>query len=105
MLAPSPLSSQGVVHSLGVVVCYSDYFSIHSCDCSDYSYCVSIPSLDSDSNFGICSDMHCLHTALAIVYSNDLHIGPALMSFSLTDTPLYCAIHRKIHKFPTDFSE
>ena len=36
VLALSLLSSQGVVHSLGVVACYSDYSSIHSYDFYDY---------------------------------------------------------------------
>ena len=85
MLAPSLLSSQGEVHSLRVVSCYSDYSSIHSSDCSDYSDCLSIPGLDSDS--GICSDMHCLHTALAVVDYVDSHIRLALLSSALTNTP------------------
>ena len=67
VLAPSLLSSQGVVHSLGVMACYSDYSSIHSSNCSRYSDCLSIPHLDSDSDFGKCSDMNCLYTALAFV--------------------------------------
>ena len=87
VLAPSLLSSQEVVHSLGVVACYYDYSSIHSSDCSDYSDYLSIPSLDSDSDSSICSDMHCLYTALVVIDSADSHIGPALLSFALTDTP------------------
>ena len=87
VLAPSLLSSQGVVHSLGVVACYSDYSSIHSSDCSDYSNYHSISNLHSDSDSGICSDMHCPHIALAVVDSTDSHIRPALLSFALTDTP------------------
>ena len=87
VLAPSLLFSQGVVHSLGVVACCSDYSSIHSSDCSDYSDCLSIPDLHSDSDSGICSDMHCPHTALVVVDSADSHIGPALLSSALTDTP------------------
>ena len=87
VLAPSLLSSQGVVHSLGVVACYSDYSSIHSSNCSDYSNCLSISELDSDSDSGICSDMHYPHTALVMVDSTDSHIGPALLSSALTDTP------------------
>ena len=89
VLAQSLLSSQGVVHSLGVVACYSDYASIHSSNCSDYFDCLSIPSLDYDSDYDsiICSDMHCLHTALAVIDSADSHIGLALLSFSLTNTP------------------
>ena len=87
VLAPSLLSSQGVVHSLGVVACYSDYFSIHSSNCSGYYDCLSIPGLDSDSDFGICSNIHCLHTALIVVDFADSHIGPALLSFALTNTP------------------
>ena len=83
MLALSLLSSQGVVHSLGVVACYSNYSSIHSYDYSDYSDCLSIPGLDS----GICSDMHCLHTALVVFDYADSHIRPALLSSTLTDTP------------------
>ena len=57
VLAPRLLSSQGVVHSLGVVACYSDYSSIHSSNCSDYSDCLPIPDLHSDSDSGICSDI------------------------------------------------
>ena len=89
VLAPSLLSSQEVVHSLGVVACYYDYYSIHSSDCSDYSDYLSIPGLDYDydSDSSICSDMHCLHTALVVINSADSHIGPALLSFALTDTP------------------
>ena len=86
VLAPSLLSSQGVVHSLGVVASYSDYSSIHSFDCSDYFDCLSILDLHSDSDSGICSDMHCPHTALTVVDSADSHIWPALLSSSMTDT-------------------
>ena len=85
VLAPSLLSSQ-VVHSLGVVACYSDYSSIHSSNCSYYFDYLSIPDLHSDSDSGICSDMYCPHTALAMVNSIDSHIGPALLSSALTDT-------------------
>ena len=87
VLAPSLLSSQGVVHSLKVVACYSDYSSIHSSDCYDYSDCLSIPDLHSDSDSGIFSDMHCPHTALVVVDYADSHIGPALQSSALIDTP------------------
>ena len=87
VLAPTLLSSQGVVHSLEVVVCYSHYSSIHSSDCSDCFDCLSIPSLDSDSDFGICFDMHCLHTALVVVDYVDSHIGLALVSSALSNTP------------------
>ena len=87
MLAPSLLSFQGVVHSLEVMACYSDYSSIHSSDCSDYSDCLSILDLDSDSNSGIYSDLHCPHTALVVVDSADSHIGPTLLSSALTNTP------------------
>ena len=87
VLAPSLLFSQGLVHSLGVVACYSDYSSIHSYDCSDYSNCLSIPDLHSNSDSGICSDMHCPHIAFAVVDSTDSHIGPALLSSAATDTP------------------
>ena len=87
VLAPILFSSQGVVHSLGVVACYSDCSSIHSYDCSNYSDYLSIPGLDSDCYFGICSDMHCLHTALVILDSTDSHTEPALLSSALTDTP------------------
>ena len=87
VLASSLLSSQGVVHLLGVVLCYSYYSSIHCSDCSYYSDCFSIPGLDCDYDSCICSDMHCLHTAFAVVDSADSHIGPAILSSSLTDTP------------------
>ena len=53
VFAPSLLSSRGVVHSLEVVACYSDYSSIHSSDCSNYSDCFSILGLDSDYDSGI----------------------------------------------------
>ena len=105
VLAPSLLSSQGVVHSLGVVACYSDYSSINSSDCSDYSDCFSILDLHSDSDFGICYDMNCLYTALAMVDSANSHIKSALLPSTLTDTPYCCVVHCKIHKFPTYYSE
>ena len=84
VLAPSLLSSQGVVHSLGVVACYSDFSFRHSSDCSYYSNCLSISGLDSDSDFGICSDMHCLYTALVVVDYADSYIEPSLLSSALT---------------------
>ena len=87
MLAPSLLSSQGVVHSLKVVACYSNYSSIHSSYCSDYSDCLSIPGLDSNSDYGICFDMHCLHTVHAVVDYVDSHTEPALLSSALTNNP------------------
>ena len=87
VLSPCLLSSQGVVHSLEVVACYSDYSSIHSSNCYDYSGCLSIPDLHSDSNSGIFSNMHCLHTVLAVIDSADSHIELALLSSALVDTP------------------
>ena len=87
VLAPSLLFSQGLVHSLGVVACCSDYSSNHNSNCSDYVGYLSIPDLHSDSDSDICSNMHCPHTALAVVDSTDSHIGPALLSSTLTDTP------------------
>ena len=87
VLALSLLFSQGLVQSLKVVACCYDYSSNHNSDCSDYLGYLSIPNLHSDSDSGICSDMHCLHTALAVVDSADSHIGPALLSSALTDTP------------------
>ena len=87
VLAPRLFSSQGVVHSLRVVACYSDYSSIHSSDCFDYSDCLSIPDLHSDSDSSICFDMHYLYTALAVVDYADSHIEPALLSSALTDNP------------------
>ena len=87
VLAPSLLSFQGVVHSLGVMACYSNYSSIHSSDCFDYSDCLPIPDLHFDSNSGICSNMHCSYTALAVVDSADSHVELALLSPALTDTP------------------
>ena len=70
-----------------MVACYFDYSSIHSYDCSDCFDCLSILGFDSDSDFGICFGMHCPHTALVVVDSTDSHIGPALLSSALTDTP------------------
>ena len=102
VLAPSLLFSQGLVHSLMVMACCSDYSSNHN---SDYLGYLSIPDLHSDSDYGICSDMHCPHTTFAVVDSADSHIKPALLSSALTDTPEYCDFHRKIHKFPTNYSE
>ena len=87
VLAPSLLSFQGVVLSLGVMACCSDYSSIQSSNCSDYSDCLSIPDLHSNSDSGICSDMHCPHTALVVVDSADSPIELALLSPTLTDTP------------------
>ena len=84
VLAPSLLFSQGLVHLLMVMACCSDYSSNHN---SDYLGYLSIPDLHSDSDSGICFDMHYPHTALAVVDSADSHIGPTLLSFALTDTP------------------
>ena len=103
VLAPSLLSSQGLVHSLEVVAYCSDYSSNHNFDFSDYLGYLSIPNLHSDSDSGICSDMHFPFTALVVVDFADSHIGSALLSSALTD--IYCAVHRKIHKFPMDYSE
>ena len=52
-LVPSPLFSQEVVRSLGVVSCYSDCSSIHNLECSDYSDYYATLCLDfgSDSCF------------------------------------------------------
>ena len=66
---------------------YSDYSSIHSSDCLDYSNYLSIPDLHSDSDYGIHYDMHCPYTALVVVDSADSHIRSALLSSALTDTP------------------
>ena len=87
VLAASLLFSQGLVHSLEVVACCSKYSSNHNSDCSDYLGYLSIPNMHSDFDSGICSDMHCPHTALAVVDSTDSHIGPTLLSSALTDTP------------------
>ena len=87
VLAPSLLSSQGLVHSLRVVACCSDYSSNHNSDCSDYLGYLSIHDLHSDFDSSICSDMHCSHTALVVVHSVDSHIGPALLSSALINTP------------------
>ena len=87
VLAPSLLFSQGLVHSLVVVACCSDYSSNHNFDCSDYLSYLSIPDLHSDSDSGIYFDMHYPHTALTVVDSTDSHIRPTLLSSTLTDTP------------------
>ena len=86
MLAPSLLFSQGLVHSLKVMACCSNYSSNHNSDCSNYLGYLSIPDLHSNSDSGICSDMHCPHTALVVVDSTDSHIGPALLSSTLANT-------------------
>ena len=82
VLASSLLFSQGLVHSLGVVACCSDYSSNHNSDCSDYLGYLSIPNLHS----GICSDMHCPYIALVVVDSADSRIRPALLSSAVTNT-------------------
>ena len=87
VLAPSLLSSQGLVHSLEVVACCSNYSSNHNSNFFDYLGYLSIPDLHSNSHSGICSDMHCPHTALVVVDFADSHIGYALLSSALTDTP------------------
>ena len=97
--------SQGVVHSLEVVACFSNYSSIHSSDCSDYSDCLSILGLDFDYDYDICFDMYCLHTALVVIDFADSHIELVLLSSALTDTAQYYAVHQKILKFPTDYPE
>ena len=63
--------SQRLVHSLGVMTCCSDYSSNYNYDFFDYLGYFSIPDLHSDSDYGICYDMHCPHTALAVVDSAD----------------------------------
>ena len=60
VLAPSLIFSQGLVHSLRVVACCSDYSSNQNSNCSDYLGYLSSPDLHSDSDSGIRSDMHCL---------------------------------------------
>ena len=86
VLAASLLVSQGLVHSLGVVACCSDYSSNHNSDCFDYLGNLSRPDLHSDFDSGICFDMHCPHTTLAVVDSVDSHIRPAIPSSALNDT-------------------
>ena len=86
VLALSLLFSQGLVHSLRVVACCSDYSSNHNSDCSDHLGYLSIPDLHSDSDSSICFDMHCPHIALAMVDSTDSHIRSALLSSALGDT-------------------
>ena len=87
VLAPSLLFSQGLVHLLRVVTCCSDYSSNHNSDCSDYLGYLSIPNLHCDFDSGIYSDTHCPHTSLVVVDYADSHIGPALLSSALTNTP------------------
>ena len=99
-LAQSLLFSQGVVHSLVVVACYSDYSSNHNSDCYDYLGYPSNPGLDYD--FCTCSDKHCLHTVLDSI---DSHIEPALLSSALTNTLEYYANHHKICRFLMDCSK
>ena len=77
----------GVRSFTRVVACCSDYSSNHNSDCSYYLGYLSIPDLHSDSDSGICSDMHCPHTVFVVVDSSDSHIGPALLSSTLTNTP------------------
>ena len=59
VLAQSLLFSQELVHSLEVLACCSDYSSNHNSDYSDYLGYLSTLDLHSDSDSGICSNMHC----------------------------------------------
>ena len=86
-LLPNPLSSQVAGCLLEVVAYYSGYSSSHSSDCSDYSGYLSNPGLDSDSNFGTCSDMYYLHTIPTVVDFADSHIVLALLSSASIDNP------------------
>ena len=86
-LLPNPLSSQVAACSPEVVAYYSSCSSSHSSDCSDYSGYLSNPSLDSDSDSGICSYMYYSHTIPVVVDSTDSHIVLALLSSALTDNP------------------
>ena len=76
---------QGVVHSLGVVACCSNYSSNHNSDFSDFLDYPSNPGLDYD--FGTCFDKHYLHTVFVVIDYADSRIEHALLSSALTDTP------------------
>ena len=76
-----------VAYSLEVVAYYSSCSSSHSPDCSDYSGYLSNHGLDSDSNYGTCSDMYYLHTVPAVVDYADSHTVLALLSFASIDNP------------------
>ena len=68
VFAPSLLFPQGLVHSLVVVACCSDYSSNHNPDCSDYLGYLFILDLYSDFDSSICSDMHCPHFLHQLFY-------------------------------------
>ena len=86
-LLTNPLSSQMAVFSLEVVAYYSGCSSIHSSDCSDYSYYLSNPGSDFDSDSGTCSNTHYLHIIPFVADSADSHTMLALLSSAPTDNP------------------
>ena len=86
-LLPNPLSYQVASCSLEVVAYYSCCFSYHNSGCSDYFGYLSNPILDSDSDFGTCSDMYYPHIIPTVVYSADSHTVLALLSFVPTNNP------------------
>ena len=83
-LLPNQLSSQVAVCSLEVMAYYSGCSSSHSSDCSNH---LSNHGLDSDSDYGTCSDMYYLHTVPAVVDSANSHTVLALLSSALIDNP------------------
>ena len=86
-LLPNLLSSLVVVCLLKVMAYYSNCSSSHSPDWSDYSSYLSNPGLDSDSNYGTCSDTHYLHIVPVVVDFSYSHTVLALLSFASTDNP------------------
>ena len=86
-LLPNLVSSMVVVCLLEVMAYYSDYCSSHSSDCSYYSGYLSNLGLDSDSDFGTCSDRYYLHTIPVAVDFVDSHIMLALLSSVSTENP------------------
>ena len=74
------ISSLVVVCLLKVMAYYSDCSSNHSSDCSDYSGYLSNPGLDSDSDFGTCSNRYYLHIVPTVIDFADSHTVLALLS-------------------------
>ena len=98
-LAPNPHFSQEVVRSLGVMACCSDCSSIHTLDCSDYSYSGYYATLSLDFDSDSCFP----HTVLVAVADSDrtsTRTGPALLFVVLTGILCYCAALHRIHITP-----
>ena len=78
-LLRNPFSSHVAACSLEVVAYYSGCSSSHSSGCSNYSGYLSNPGLDSDSDYGTCSDMYYLHTIPVVIDYADSHTVLAIV--------------------------